>query len=240
MTISQKSLIPYLEQRHTMGHLNSLLARFPISGCAYFSSQLERRRWQKQYCSCHGDWYVCRCHSRRSTSTRAWGVHSACGHLGPHGDCRCSCCLSKSKIKNKSAKEILNKNDSFFWKNCPSSTKRTGHYAWPRCSFSWSDCACNHPSCHRTLGSSSPCRCAEGNCGWFGECPGCVGCFDGSRNIYNYDAAGSLIHSYVQQEDEPFSFPLAASYPWQSSWDRQPPFWLLDTAQRKGSSWVGQ
>jgi len=33
-----------------MGHLISLLVRFPISGCAYLSSQLEQRRGQKWYC----------------------------------------------------------------------------------------------------------------------------------------------------------------------------------------------
>jgi hypothetical protein len=33
-----------------------------------------------------------------------------------------------------------------------------------------------------------------------------------------------------------FSFPLASSYPWQSSQERQMTCWLLDTAQRKQSS----
>ncbi len=113
--LSVKSLVPYLEQRHRMGHLISLLAHFPISGCAYLSSQLEWRRWQKQYHSCQGDGYVHRHHTWKSTSIRAWGVHLACGHLGPHGGCRTSCCWSKSKTKNKSAKEILNENDSFFF-----------------------------------------------------------------------------------------------------------------------------
>ncbi len=37
----QKSLVPYLEQRHKMGHVNSLLAQFPIWGCAYLSLSLE-------------------------------------------------------------------------------------------------------------------------------------------------------------------------------------------------------
>jgi hypothetical protein len=46
MTISQKVLVPYLEQRHIMGHMNSLLAQFPISE----SLPLEWRRWQKWYC----------------------------------------------------------------------------------------------------------------------------------------------------------------------------------------------
>ncbi len=38
-------------------------------------------------------------------------------------------------------------------------------------------------------------------------------CFDGSRNFCGNSAAGSLIHGYARQEDEPFSFPSAASYP---------------------------
>ncbi len=42
-----KGLVPYLEQRHKKGHLISLLARFPITRCAFFLP-LERRRWQKQ------------------------------------------------------------------------------------------------------------------------------------------------------------------------------------------------
>jgi hypothetical protein len=36
---------------------------------------------------------------------------------------------------NKSAKEILNESNSFFRTNFPCWTKRTGHYAWPHCSF---------------------------------------------------------------------------------------------------------
>jgi hypothetical protein len=35
--------------------------------------------------------------------------------------------------------------------------------------------------------------------------------------INTIDVDGSLIHGYMQQEDEPFSFPLAAFCPWQSS-----------------------
>jgi hypothetical protein len=134
-----KSLAPYLEQSRMMGHINSLLAQFPISGYAYFSLPLEQRRWQKWYLFCQGDGYV-RCHhsqrSTRSTSTHAWGARSACGHPEPHGDCRSSCCLCKSKTKNKSKREILSKNNSFFQRHCPCLTKRTGHYAWPLCSFS--------------------------------------------------------------------------------------------------------
>ncbi len=170
----------------------------------------------------------------------------ACGHLGPHGGCCSSCYLSetKNKTKNKSAKEILNKNNSFFWTNYPRSTKRTGHYAWLCCSFSWSDCAYNHPSCHRTWCSLNPCHCVKDNCGvdpiddnsWIGNRHGCISRFNGSHDIYNYNAASSSIHSYMQQEDEPFSFPLAASHPWQSSQENQMTCWLLDTAQRKQSS----
>jgi hypothetical protein len=48
--------------------------------------------------------------------------------------------------------------------------------------------------------------------------------------IFHCDADGSSIHGYVQQEDEPFFVPLAASYPWQSYQECQPPCWLPDTA----------
>ncbi len=104
----------------------------------------------KQYCSCQGDRYVCYHPSWRSTSTRAWGVHLAYNHHGTHDGCCGSCCSSESKTKHKSTKEILSKRDSFFWSRCPCSTKRTGHCAWPCCSFSWSDRTCDHPSSHRT------------------------------------------------------------------------------------------
>ncbi len=144
-----------------MGHISSLMAWIPIFGCAYLSLQLGQRRWQKRYCSCQGNGYVCHHHSPRSTSTRAWGVHLACGHLEPHSSCCSSCCLSKSKTKNESAKEILKANNSSFRTNRLHSTKKTGHYAWPCCSFSWSDHACNHPSSCRTCYSLSPCCCIE-------------------------------------------------------------------------------
>ncbi len=36
-----------------------------------------------------------------------------------------------------------------------------------------------------------------------------------------------MIHGYARWEDEPFSFPLATSYPWQSYQERQPPCWCL-------------
>ncbi len=65
------------------------------------------------------------------------------------------------------------------------------------------------------------------------------GCFKWNRGICGNNAAGSLIHGFSRQKDEPFSFPLAASSPWQSSQECQPPCWLLDTAQRKQSSWAG-
>ncbi len=99
---------------------------------------------------------------------------------------------------------------------------------WSLCmalfSFSWSDCACNHPSCRRTWRSSSPCCCVQDNHGvdhldddsLIGDRHGCVSCFDGSCNIYDYNDAGNSIHGYAQQNDEPFSFPLADSCPWQS------------------------
>ncbi len=135
MPISQKVWF-YLEQRHTMGHIKSLLVQLPISGCAYSSLPLEWRRWQKQYHSYQGDGYVSCHHSWRSTSIHTWGAHLACGHPEPHGDCCSSCCFRKSKTKNKNTKEILSKNNSFLRTNYPRSTKRTGHYAWPCCSFS--------------------------------------------------------------------------------------------------------
>ncbi len=236
-------MVLYLEQRHTMGHINSLLAQLPISGCAFISLQLERRSWQKQYRSCQGDGYVCRsrCQSWRSTSNHAWGAHLACGHFEPHGGWHSSCCSSKSKVENKSTKEILNKNNSFFRTNFPCLTKRTGHYACHCHSFSWSDHSCNHPSCHKTCCSLSPCHCVKDNHGidcldddsWVGNCRDCIGCFDGSHNIYDADAARCLIHSYVRQEVEPFSSLLATSCPWRSSQECQLPCWLLDTAQRK-------
>ncbi len=105
-----------------MGHLISLLARFPISGCAYLSLQLEQRRWQKRYPSYQGNGYDS-CHSWRSMSTHTWGADLACGHLGPHGGCHSSCCLSKSKTKNHSAKEI--------WMRTAPSSGQVAH-AWQR------------------------------------------------------------------------------------------------------------
>jgi hypothetical protein len=71
----------------------------------------------------------------------------------------------------------------------------------------------------------NPCCRIKGNGGinclndnsWIVDLCNRVGRFDGSCNVYNYDAANSLIHGYTRQEDEPFSFLLAASYPWQSS-----------------------
>ncbi len=110
--------------------MNSLLVLFPICGRTYLSLPLEQRRWQKLYRSCQGNGYVCRHHSWRSMSSHAWGARLAWGHPEPHGDWHSSCCMSMSKTKNESAREILSKNDSFFRTNCPRSTKRTGHWAW--------------------------------------------------------------------------------------------------------------
>ncbi len=182
-------------------------------------------------------------------NTCAWGLHSACNCLGQHDGCCSSCCLSKSKTKrkNKSVKVIWNKIDSVFWTNCQCLTKRTGHYAWPRCFFSWSDCACNHPSCHRTCCFSllvivsraiaalivsmmifGPSIIAVALVALMVVC-----------NIYDCDIGGSSIQGYVRQEDEPFSFPLTA-YPWRSSWECQPPCRFLDIIQRRQSPWAGQ
>ncbi len=291
MWLSVKHSVPYLEQRHTVGHVNScnqmnpchyvnsyiqmnshhhensyiawintlhvnlnivwihtLLVRFLISGYDYLSLPSERRRWQKRYRSCPGDGNV-RHHHPQSMNTHAWGLRLACDHLVQHYGCRSSCCLSKSETKNenKSAKGIWNKINSFFWINCQRSRKRTDHCAWPCCSFSWSDRTCNHPSCRRTCCFSCPCSCVKGNCGVdrldddsriVDHC-GCIGCFSGSPDIYDCNVDGSSIHGYVQQEVEPFSFHLAVC-PWQSSQECQPPCLLLDTAQRRQSSWTGQ
>ncbi len=101
---------------------------------------------------------------------------------------------------------------------------RTGHCAWPCHSFSFSDHACDHPSCHKTCCSSCPCCLVEGDCdanrldddSQIVNHPGRVSCFNDGRDIYDCNVDGSLIHGYVQQEAESFSFPLAA-YPWRSS-----------------------
>ncbi len=98
-------------------------------------------------------------------------------------------------------------------------------------------------SCCRTWSFLSPCRHVEGNPGvghpdddsQIGDCCDHVGHFDDSRGSYDCDADGSFIHGYVRWEDEPFSFPSAASYPWQSYQECQPSCWLLDTAQRRQS-----
>ncbi len=110
----------------------------------------------KRYHSCWGNGHVCHHCSWRSMSTRAWGVRLVCNHHGTHDGCCSSCCLSKSKSGKKSVKEILSKSDCLFLTRCMHLTKRTGHCAWPCCSFSWSDCACGHPSSHRTCCSYSP------------------------------------------------------------------------------------
>ncbi len=212
-----------MEQRHTQGHLIFLLARFPISGCAS-SLPLEWRRWQRQYRFCPGDGNVPHCHpwstnTRGWVNTHAWGLHSACDCLGQHDGCCSSCCLSESKTesKTKSAKVIWNEIDSFFQTNCWRLAKTTCHYAWPHCSFSWSDCTCNHPPCCRTCCSLCLCSHIEGNCGI--NClnedsqivnhRSCVGCFNHSCNIYDCNVDGILIYSYVWQEVELFSFPVA-------------------------------
>ncbi len=231
-----------------MGHMNSLLSGFSISECGYVSLPLEQRRWQKRYCSCQGDGYIHRHHSQRSTSTHAWGARLACSHPEPHGDCRSSCYLNKSETKNKNGKEILRKNGYFFRTNCPSLTKRTGHYTWPHYSFSWSDCTYDHPSFCRTSCSLSPCGHGKDNHSidcldddyHVGNCCNCASCFDDCCNICGNNAAGSLIHGYGRQKDEPFSSLSTASCPWQFYLECQPPCGLLNTAQRKQSAWEGQ
>ncbi len=148
-------VISYIERIHTLQvnsyivWIHTLLAQFPTSGCNYLSLSLEQRRWQKQYHSCPGDGNVGH-HHPRSTNTRVWGLCLACVHVVQHDGFCSSCCLSKSKNKSKSTKEIWNEIDFVFWMNCRCLAKRTDHCAWPCCSFSWSDCACDHPSCCRT------------------------------------------------------------------------------------------
>ncbi len=152
LTLHVNSYIVWIHTLHVnlyIVRIHTLLARFPISGCNILSLSLEQRRWQKCYRSCPGDGNV-RHHCPWNTNTRVWGLRSACNHVVQHDGFRSSCCLSKSKNKNKSAKEIWNKIDSFFQTNCRRSMKRTGHYAWPCCSFSWSDRAYDHRSCCRT------------------------------------------------------------------------------------------
>jgi hypothetical protein len=125
----------------------------------------------------------------------------------------------------KSAKKILNEIDFFYRTNYLCSTKRTGHYAWPCRSFSWSNCACDHPSCRKICCSLRPCHCVDHNHGvnclddnsQVGDCCNRVGYFDGNCGTCDCDDDGSLIHGYVWQEAELFFFPLAASCPWQSS-----------------------
>jgi hypothetical protein len=51
----------------------------------------------------------------------------------------------------------------------------------------------------------------DGNC-HFVVCCNSIGCFGGSCNSCDNDASG-LSHGCIQWEDEPSSFPLAASYP---------------------------
>ncbi len=125
-----------LGQRQKVGHRNSLLAQFPICGRAHLSSPLEQRRWQRRYHPCQGNGYICHHNSWRSTNTHAWRVRLACNHHYLHDGYHSSCCLSKSKTRNKSAKESLNEIDSFFQMWSPRSMTMTGHCAWPCCSFS--------------------------------------------------------------------------------------------------------
>jgi hypothetical protein len=66
---------------------------------------LEQRRWQKGYCSYPGDGNVRR-HRPRSTNARVWALRLASDHVVQHDGFRSFCCLSKSKDKIESAKEI--------------------------------------------------------------------------------------------------------------------------------------
>jgi hypothetical protein len=101
-----------------------------------------------------------------------------------------------------------------------------------------------HPSCHRICSSLHPSCPAYHDHGinhlnyCSQVCNRCnhIGCFNDSRDIYDCNTDGSLIHGYMRQEDELFSFPLAAACPWQSSQENQLPCWLVDTAERRQSS----
>ncbi len=201
----------YIVWIHTL-HVNSyniwthtLLARFPISGCNYLSLSLEQRRWQKRYCSCPGNGNI-RHHCPWSTNTHGWGLRSACNHVVWHDGFHSSCCLSKSENESKSKKEIWNKINSFFQTNCRHSMKRTGHCAMPRHSFSWSDRACDHPSCCRTCCYSHPCHRVDHDHGvnrldedsQVGDCQDHTSRFDGSHDICGNGAACSSIHGYVR------------------------------------------
>ncbi len=140
----------------------------------------------------------------------SWGVPLLCNHHETHDGWCSSCCLSKSKIGNNNEKETLNQSDSFFSTKCLHSTNRTGHCAWPRCSFSLSDHVCDHPSFHRTCCSCSPCLCNKSDCGV--DCLNDdsrvvghhdhIGCFEDSHASCN-DTAGSSNHGCAQWEDEP-------------------------------------
>ncbi len=84
------------------------------------------------------------------------------------------------------------------------------------------DHACNHPSSCRTCCSSCPCCCIDHDHGVdhldddneVGDRCNHIGCFNGSWDICGNGAACSLIHCYVLEEHEPYSFLLAASCPW--------------------------
>ncbi len=82
----------------------------------------------------------------------------------------------------------MNKINFFFWTNFRHSAMRTGHYAWPHCSFSWINRARNHPSCCRTCCFLHPYHIINhdhgvnhlDDNGQVGNCWDCVGCFDGN------------------------------------------------------------
>jgi hypothetical protein len=71
----------------------------------------------KCYCSCPDDGNVHH-HWLWNMNTRVGGLRLACNHVVRHDGFCSSCCLSKSKNKSKSAKEIWNKINSFFRMNC--------------------------------------------------------------------------------------------------------------------------
>jgi hypothetical protein len=87
---------------------------------------LKQRRWQKRYRSCPGDGNV-RCHCPWSTNTRVWALRSASDHVVQHDGFHSFCCLSKSKNKIKSMKEI--KINPFF----PDKLPALGKEDWSLC-----------------------------------------------------------------------------------------------------------
>jgi hypothetical protein len=132
----------------------------------------------------------------------------------------------------------LDREQLLFQMKCPQSTKKSGLCAWPHRFSFWSDCICGHLSSRRIFSCSpSLCvkndhgvNCLDGNC-HVGIHRNCIGCFDGGCGTRGNDSCG-LSHSYEQLEDEPSSFPSAASSPWACQGHRLL-CWQFDTSAQK-------